>query len=303
MKIGIFYLYFYNLKFYLIIITLDNKKKLQYNKNMEKLLEVNRVAFSIKGFDVYWYGLIICTAIIVAISTATVFCKIRGYKLDSALNIALVSVPSGILGARLFSVLFESGLSFKDFFNFRTGGMSIIGAVIGGAIGILVYTLVMREKEQPFKYFDIVCSVLLLAQAIGRWGNYFNGEVYGQLIETGSFFARFPFAVEIDGYYYQALFFYECILDLIGFFFTAEIFILVKKKTGYTTGFYLMYYGTVRTILENFRQETYILKIGGARVSLICSILMIVAGLAIFIVSYYLNNKKKASKYGKTQRL
>ena len=266
---------------------------------MENLLKVNKVAFSIKGFDVYWYGIIICSAIVIAILTATVFCKIRGYKLDSALNVALVAVPSGIFGARLFSVIFESGLSLKDFFNFRTGGMSIIGAVIGGALGILIYTLIMKEKDEPFKYFDIVCAVLLLAQAIGRWGNYFNGEVYGQLIKSGSLFARFPFAVEVNGQFYQALFFYECVLDLIGFFFTAEIFLCVKKSTGYTTGFYLTYYGVVRTILEGFRQEKYILKIAGIQVSLVCSILMIIAGITVFVLAYRFNKKKKALNYGK----
>ena len=262
---------------------------------MENFLNVKRVAFSINGFDIYWYGIIICISIVVAIVTATIFCKLRKYDTDEAINVALVALPSGIIGGRLFAVLFDSGLSISDFFNFRTGGMSIIGAVIGGALGILIYSLIKKDSEK-FKYFDIVCSVLLLAQAIGRWGNYCNGEVYGQLVEAGSFFARFPFAVEIDGNYYQALFFYESVLDIIGFFFTAEIFICVKNSTGYTTAFYLMYYGTVRTILEGLRQEQYILKLAGMPISQICSILMIIAGVAIFIYSYFLNKKRKALK-------
>lgn len=260
---------------------------------MENLICVNRVAFTIKGFQVYWYGLIICLAIIIALVTAIVFCKIRKIEMDAPVNISLVALPTGILFGRLFSVIFEPELSFSDYFNFRTGGMSIIGAIIGGTIGILVYTLIKKEKNF-FKYFDIVCAVLLLAQGIGRWGNYFNGEVYGQLVEN-PIIKGLPFVVEVGGKYYQALFLYESVLDLIGFFFAAEIFLGVKKTSGYTTGFYLIYYGIIRSVLENMRNEEFVLKLGGLKVSLLCSILLICTGFAVFITTYILNKRSKTA--------
>lgn len=260
---------------------------------MEKFFNVNRVAFSIFGYDIYWYGLIMCSAIIIAVVVAIFFCKFRKIPTDTPINIALIVVPAGILVGRLFSVLFDSDLSITDYFNFRTGGMSIMGCIVGGGLALTIYTIIKKEKD-IFKYFDILCAVLLLAQGIGRWGNFFNAEVYGQVISSNSFFARFPFAVNINGTYYQALFFYESLFDIIGFVFTAQIFLGVKKD-GYTTGFYLLYYGTLRSILEKYRQTEFILKIGSMPVSLIFSILMIVAGVVVlsFSIHRYKIRKEK----------
>ena len=258
---------------------------------MNSFLGVNRVAFSLGNFEVYWYGIIICSAIIVAIGLACFLAKKKGYPADMPLTIAIIILPAGILSARLFAVLFDSGLSITDYFNFRTGGMSIIGALIGGGLALLIYLLIKKEKDM-FKYFDTLVVVLILAQAIGRWGNYFNEEIYGALIESDSFFARFPFAVKIDGNYYQALFFYESVLNLIGFAFLCQIYLGIKKS-GYSSAFYLVYYGIVRTVLESFRNEQYVLRIFGLPVSQICSAIMIAFGIAIFIYKIVKSNKEK----------
>lgn len=269
---------------------------------MVNLLNVSRVAFSIGSLEVYWYGVIICFAIIIAIAIASLYAKKRKRNPDIALNIALVILPTGIIGARLFSVLFDAGLNITDFFNFRTGGLSIIGAVIGGGIGLLVYCLIKKEKN-PFIYFDTLAVVVILAQAIGRWGNYFNQEVYGQIIEAGTTFARFPFAVEIDGVFYQALFFYESVLDLLGFVGLSFIYLFVKDS-GYTTAAYLMYYGTIRIILETFRQSEYVLRLAGLPISQICSGIMIAAGAAllIYLILKSKKNTVRKNNYGKKVR-
>lgn len=261
---------------------------------MNEFLNVNRVAFTIGGYEIYWYGVIICAAILVAILIASFYAKEKGYPGDIAINIALVILPAGILCARLFAVLFDSSLSISDYFNFRSGGMSIIGAVVGGGIALTIYCLVKKEKE-PFKYFDTLAVVLILAQAIGRWGNYFNEEVYGQVIEAGSAFAKFPFAVLIDGTYYQALFFYEFCLNLLVFIFLSDIYLRVKN-TGYVTALYLVFYGTIRAFLEPLRQTEFILKLNGIAISQVLSITMIAVGILLFAVRYILNNKKKVKK-------
>ena len=258
---------------------------------MERFLAVDRVAFSIGGTEIYWYGIIMCASILIAIGVAMMYCKVRKYDTEMPLNIALVIVPVGILSARLFSVLFEDGLSMSDFLNFRTGGMSIIGAVIGGAIGLSAYLLIKRPKDKLI-YFDTLVVVLILAQAIGRWGNYFNNEVYGQVIESSSFFARFPYAIEIDGVFYQALFFYESVLNLVGFFILSLIYLCSEKK-GLPTAVYLIYYGMVRTVLEYFRQEEYILRLGSVAISRVFSIAMIVAGILMFVVILIKAHKKR----------
>ncbi len=261
---------------------------------MNSLLLVDRVAFSIAGFDVYWYGLIICFAIVVAVVVASLYCKKRKYNTEMPLNIALVILPTGILAARLFAIVFDASMRLSDYFNFRTGGMSIIGAVIGGGLGLLCYLLIKREKNMLL-YFDTLCVVLILAQAIGRWGNFFNSEVYGQVISDGSAFAKFPFAVEIDGIYYQALFFYESVLNLIGFGILSILF-LKTKTNGYVTSVYLIFYGMVRAGLELLRQEEYILKLAGLPISWICSFIMIAGGVIMLI--YTILKAKKKTKVG-----
>ena len=248
---------------------------------MNSLLSIDRVAFTIGEYEIYWYGIIICAAIIVAVLMATYFCKHKGYNTDMPLNIALVILPTGILMARLFSILFDESLNFSDFLNFRTGGLSIIGAVIGGGLGLLVFCLIKKEKN-ILRYFDVLAVVLLLAQAIGRWGNYFNQEVYGQVIAPDSPLACFPFAVNIDGVFYQALFFYEFVLNVFGFLILSIIF-MKSKTNGYTTAFYLIIYGLIRTCLEPLRQTEYILTLSGLPISRICSIAMIVFGLILFV--------------------
>lgn len=262
-------------------------------------MSIDRVAFTIGNTEIYWYGIIMCLAILVAIGVAIGFCKAKKYDTEIPINIALVVVPIGILSARFFSVLFEEGLSFADYFNFRTGGMSIIGAVIGGAIGLITYVFIKKPKDK-WVYFDTLVVVLILAQAIGRWGNFFNGEVYGQEIASTSYFARFPFAVNIDGTYYQALFFYESLLDLLGFFILAILYLCSSKK-GLPTAVYLIYYGTIRTILEQFRQEEYILKLGNVAISRLFSFFMIVIGIALFVV-VLIQSKKQGVANEKKQR-
>ena len=168
--------------------------------------------------------------------------------------------------------------------------MSIIGAIIGGAIGLILLKLI--KKRSLLDSTDIIVTVLILAQGIGRWGNYFNSEIYGQLV-TNPALQFFPFSVMIDGNYYEALFFYEFILDLIGFI---GLFVIYKKVQirGVATASYLLYYGTIRSILETRRNTKYILTVFGAPYSIIMSVIMIISGaclLAVVLVKYYRNKK------------
>lgn len=256
---------------------------------------MDRVAFSVKGYDIYWYGLIICCAIILAVLIACLYAKKKGYGSDLALNTALVVIPSGILGARLFSVLFDDTLEMSDFLNFRTGGLSIIGGIVCGALGLLLFCLIRRDKD-IFKYFDVLVVVLILAQAIGRWGNYFNQEVYGMKIESDSFFAVFPIAVKINGSYYMALFFYEFCFNIIGFIMLSNIYFNAVAN-GYTTALYLVYYGMVRTILEPYRHPSYILMWNGLQISRLFSFLMIIIGIVLYIAISIKITRKKVRRH------
>ena len=251
---------------------------------MELLLD--RVAFTIFGFDVYWYGVIIALAILVAFCLAFVLTKPKELPKDMPIDVFLAIVPLGIICARLFSVVFDSQTTILDFFQFRNGGMSIIGAIIGGVIGILI--LCKIKKYKFLQVSDLIVPVLILAQAIGRWGNFANGEVYGWVINNPSF-QFFPIAVNISGTWHMALFFYEFVLNIIG---AVILFLLYykTKKIGICTGTYLIYYGMVRLILETFRDSQFILRLWGLPISQIISAIFIVVGIVILVL---VNKKEK----------
>ena len=157
---------------------------------------LGRVAFTIGGVDIYWYGIIIAFAILVAFALSFALLKPKGLKNDLPIDIFMAIIPLGIVCARLFSVIFDDSTTILDFFKFRQGGMSIIGAVIGGAIGLVILCAI--KKHNFLKVADVVVVVLILAQAIGRWGNYANGEVYG-IVTTSESLQFFPMSVYIEG--------------------------------------------------------------------------------------------------------
>lgn len=248
-----------------------------------------RVAFELFGEPIYWYGIIIAMAALFAFGLSFSLLKHRNLPSDLPIDVFLAIIPIGIIFARLFSVVFEDGTTILDFFNFRDGGLSIIGAVLGGTIGI--GALCAIKKINFFKVADIIVPVLILAQAIGRWGNFANGEVYGWVV-TNPALQFFPFAVAVGGEWHLALFFYEFVLNLLGF---ALLMILYfkTKKAGICTGAYLVYYGTIRLILENFRDGQFVLKFFGLPISQIISGAFIVAGIIILIL---VNSKTKKQK-------
>ena len=251
---------------------------------------LNRIAFTIFGVDIYFYGLIISLAILLCVILAMILCKAKKQETSMPLEIFLAIIPLGILSARLFSVIFEPDLTIADYFNFRSGGMSIIGAIIGGAIGATIYKLI---KKKPFlEIADVITSVLLLGQAIGRWGNYFNQEVYGLEI-TNPANQWFPLGVCVNGTWYEALFFYESVLAILGFIAILIVYLKTNKK-GLATGIYLIYYGIVRIVLESRRQPQYILKWGNVPVSALVCALFIACGIAI--IAYVIIKSVKQKK-------
>lgn len=247
---------------------------------------LDRVAFTIGSLDVYWYGIIIATAIALAFGLSYTLLKVKNLPKDTPVNVFLAIVPLGIIGARLFSVLFDADTTILDFFKFRQGGMSIIGAVLFGAIGVVLLCVIKKYKF--LQIADMIVPVLILAQAIGRWGNFTNQEVYGWVVENQAW-QWFPFAVNINGTWHLALFFYEFILNLLGFVLLMILY-FKTKKSGVCVGTYLIYYGTIRIVLESFRDSEYILTFAGLPISQIMSGIFIIAGIAILI---YINLKDK----------
>lgn len=253
---------------------------------------MNNVAFTIFGFDIYWYGLLIMAGLIIGIFLSTNFAKKRGYKSDFILDFVILAVPLGIIGARLFYVAF----SFDEFsgrleaiFSLRMSGLSIFGAVIGGIAAALIYS--KWKKTSVWDLFDCAAPSLILAQALGRWGNFFNEEVYGGIINNPGLkifenLALFPPAVFISSHkqWHLALFLIESVWNLITFAVLITVFHKQKEKRGIVFWLYFTMYCAVRSVLEGLRDEEFILYAGPVRISQLVSIILFALGLVMLVI-------------------
>ena len=243
--------------------------------------------FSIFGLEVKFYGLIMALSMLLGVLLACKLAKKKGIKSDDIFMLALIVLPCAVVGARLYYCFFyEYNYSFWEIFNIKQGGLAIYGGVIGGIVGVLIFALFKKDWKMVFVLMDIAAPCLILGQALGRWGNFFNQEAYGNLI-TNPNLQWFPFGVwiESENAWYQATFFYESLWNAIGL--VILLFTYYKtEQTSTTTATYLVWYGLGRTWIEGLRTDS--LYIGTFRVSQLVSIALIIIG----IVGLILNNKK-----------
>lgn len=252
--------------------------------------ELNRVALSLGNIKIYWYGIIICIGIVLGFAVAYLRMKKIGVTGDDLADIALISVPSAIVGARLYYVLAElnSYDSLYEMIAVWNGGLAIYGGVIGG---IIAFTLVSRHKKKPlFKMYDCAAPGLILGQIIGRWGNFFNAEAYG-IAESYDFFgARWdissfsqsnPLRMTIDGLTVHPTFLYESLWNLAGFV-LMNVFFKKKAFDGEVLLWYLTWYGLGRCLIEGLRGDS--LYVGNIRVSQLLALICFAAGLLAIIV-------------------
>ena len=268
---------------------------------MEKLLVSS--GFNLFGLYISFYGIFVTLAFIAGVLVCLYFCKIRGYNKSIVLDLVIICAICAIVGARLYYVIFSGKQwSFLEILQVWNGGFAVYGGIIGGALGIIVYCKI--KHISIVQTFDMVAPALIIGQSIGRIGCFFAGCCYGELV-SGPSMQWFPFAIEMaDGWHYST-FFYESFLCLLGFI---AVFILYKKTniTGLYSGFYFVYYGIVRCILEIFRGDSLFIGNSGIKVSWLLSILVIVLGvvwLAIFITKDVKSKKlKKENKVEETNK-
>lgn len=234
------------------------------------------------------YGLLIASGIFIALLLCIKQEKEKGFPEDTAVDLALWAVPLAVVGARLYYVAFQWE-QYRDnllsILYIWEGGLAIYGGIIGGVIG--GYLMARRRKLPFFRLADMVAPVLILAQAIGRWGNFINGEAYGYEILNPAW-QFFPLSVNIDGTWHMATFFYESLWDFVGFL----ILWLNRKKVrrdGNLFFCYLIWYGIGRSVIEGLRTDS--LMFGPLRVSQWLSIVLVIGGG----ICLYVRNRKKAS--------
>ena len=222
------------------------------------------------------YGILIAAALAIAAFLCTREEKRLGLPKDTGLDIILYAVPPALIAARLYYVI-SSWEYFKtrpgDIIKLWEGGLAIYGAVIGGAIGVWMLS---RKHKIPFlQLADIIAPSLLLGQAIGRWGNFFNQEAYGYAV-TDPAWQFFPLAVNIAGQWHLATFFYESLWNLIGFVFLYMNRIRFEQsgRYGHVFCWYLIWYGAGRFVIEGLRTDS--LMWGSIRVSQILSLILVI---------------------------
>ena len=248
-----------------------------------------RKGITIFGFTIAWYGIIIAIGMVIAVIIAIYNAKKRGLKADDIFLLALYVIPIAVVGARLYYVAFaERTYSFWEIFKIWEGGLAIYGGVIGGAIGAALYCII--HKKNFLLVADVIMPSLILAQGIGRWGNFVNGEAYGYEV-TDPAWQWFPFAVDIDGTWHLATFFYESYWDIMVFYVLMIVYSNVKKN-GVTMCGYFIGYGIGRAIIEGLRTDSLYLWNTGIRVSQALSILLVIGGIIGLILIYTIKRKR-----------
>ncbi len=253
--------------------------------------------FLIGNLEIKFYGLIMAVSMLLGVLLACKLAKKKNIKSDDIFLLALIVLPCAIVGARLYYCFFyEYSYSFKELFNIRQGGLALYGGVIGGVIGIVIFAAIKKNWKLIFVLCDVIAPCLILGQALGRWGNFFNQEAYGNLI-TNPTFKWFPFAVwiESENAWFQATFFYESLWNMIGL----VILLFTYKKqehTGTTAAAYLIWYGLGRTWIEGLRSDSLYIGSTGIRVSQLISIILVVVGAVVLSINIYKSIKMKKGK-------
>ena len=243
----------------------------------------NKVAFVIGSIQVRWYGIIMVTGIILAFLYAYYRSKQEGVSFDDLLDYAIFAVLCGITGARLYYVI-TSGqkYSFGEIFAIWNGGIAIYGAIIGGAAALLGVSLYKKIKWQ--RAFDMVCPGVMIGQIVGRWGNFFNGEAYGESPAADSllYFMRMELrhGSWSTSYICQPTFLYESVWNLIGFIIINALY-NKKKYDGQVFLMYITWYGFGRMLIEGLRTDS--LMVGSFRISQVVAFLCFVTGTILLI--------------------
>ena len=250
---------------------------------------MNPILFSIGSINIYWYSLLILIGAFLGIY---LFCKEGkkfNYDKDFLFDLAFYSIIIGFIGARLYYVTFNFSHFENDIlsiFRIWEGGLAIHGGIIFGGITAFIYT--KKHNVNFIKIIDMLVPSLILAQGIGRWGNFFNSEAHGSITTLATLESyKIPeFVIDgmlINGNYYQPTFFYESVWCIIGFI----ILMIMRKfknlKLGQMTGFYLIFYAIGRFLIEALRTDS--LMFYGFKVAQLVSLGMILIGIILIITS------------------
>lgn len=255
-------------------------------------IPISREAFKVFGLPVYWYGIIISAGFFLAVLLAMRNSKKAGIKQDDIIDLVLFAAPAGIIGARLFYVIFNWGEFNGDvlkIINIRTGGLALYGGLITAVLVAVIFSRL--RKINPLHYLDFCIPYFVLAQAIGRWGNFTNQEAFGGNTnlpwgmmgnEIKDYLQELSKGYAVDpNIPVHPTFLYESLWNL-GVFLFLIWFSKRKKLNGEVFCLYMIGYGAGRFWIEGLRLDS--LWMGNFRISKLLSVIFIVVFGLIFAI-------------------
>lgn len=247
--------------------------------------ELNRVAFTIFGKDIYWYGLIIALGFLLGYLYISKNAERYGFNQDNVMDGVLICVPLAIIGARLYYVIFSWSAYVEnpiDIIKIWEGGLAIYGGVIGAIVGLCIYAKV--KNLSLISMCDVAAPAMLIGQGIGRWGNFVNAEAFGEN-------TTLPWAMSINGADgVHPTFFYESLWNLIGVFVLWKMSTKQKFKGQIACG-YLAWYGFGRMFIEGLRTDSLYLFSTGLRTSQVLAAITFIIGTTLLIKGLKSNKK------------
>ena len=243
--------------------------------------QLNRVAFTVFGKEIYWYGVIIALGFLLGTTYAIRRAKHFGVNPEHVMDVLLYAVPIGIICARAYYCIFYWDLFRDDPLSclyIWEGGLAIYGGAIGGVLTVLVYCLIKKEKVGAF--LDTMAPGLLIGQIVGRWGNFVNQEAYGRETES---FLRMGLADAAGRYaYYHPTFLYESLWNLAGLI-LLHLWAKKRRWDGELFAMYVAWYGLGRAWIEGLRTDSLYLFSTGIRVSQLLAIASCVIAVSLLV--------------------
>ncbi len=261
---------------------------------MESLIEFPKLglkfnlhrSFSLFGLEIHWYGAIICLGMLLCIALGMRYSKKYNFDTEKMLDYVICAVPSAIVGARLYYVIFS-----WDYYKTRlgeivkiwSGGLAIYGGIIGAVLAIFIMSRIRKDKF--LHLIDFAMPYIMLGQAIGRWGNFVNQEAYGAA--TNSIFGMTGniIAQEMgEGVLVHPTFLYESLWCFAGFAFLSLYRSRLQKNYGEVTALYMIIYGAERALVEGLRTDSLFISVGALnlKVSQLLSVAIVIVGVALF---------------------
>lgn len=249
---------------------------------------MNPILLTIGSFELRWYSILILTGIFLAYFLASKEAKRFKLPKDMIFNMVFWMLIFGFIGARLYYVVFNFHLynnNLIDILKVWEGGLAIHGGIIAGIVVIFFYS--KKYELRLLKLLDLFAIPVLLAQAIGRWGNFFNSEAHGvattiehlKSLYIPNFIIK---GMNIDGVYFTPTFFYESLWCLLG----VLVLLIFRRrrytKIGQTTALYFIWYSIGRFYIESMRTDS--LMFAGFKVAQIISVSLIILGVVIYVI-------------------